>query len=257
MSCNVDPVEQDNFADAVEPQTKRSRLISRVLAPALRFWLRSQVEHIEQLEITIGAGDREILSGHIQQVALSAEQAVYQGLHLSQVQITGQNIRVNLGQVVRGKPLRLLEPIAIAGTALLQEADLNASLNAPLLKAGVIQFLVTLLKANGEKLPEENELNLQNLQIKLEEKRVVLAATLVSVSGMESGIAIRSGFVMAAPNRLQLVNPEWLPHVNAKRGLAIEDLNGHEFNLGKDTQIETLTLDVGQIRCEAKLLVRP
>lgn len=253
---NVDSAEQDNLTGETAP-TKKRRLISKVLAPAVGLWLKSQTEQIEQLKIEIQAGDREILSGHIQQIELSAEQAVYQGLHLSQVQITGQNIRVNLGQVVRGKPLRLLEPIEIAGTALIREADLNASLNAPLLKAGVTEFLVTLLRANGDALPEEGNLNLQNLQIKLEDNRVVLAATLVSVSGMESAIALRSGFTMAQPNRLQLVNPEWLPHANAKRGLAIDDLNGYEFDLGEDTEIEELKLDVEQVTCQAKLLVRP
>jgi LmeA-like phospholipid-binding len=234
---------------------KGSCLIGKVLTPALRLWLRSQVEHIEQLEIGIQASDRQILSGHIQQVNLSAEQAVYQGLHLSQIKVIGQNIRMNLGQVVRGKPLQLLEPIAIALTGLLQEADLNASMESPLLKAGVKEFLVTLLKSSGDEV--EPDLDLQKFQVRFEESQVVLAATLISASGMENAIALRSGFEMARPDCLRLVNPQWLPHANAKRGLAIEDLNGYEFNLGEDTQIEELKFEVGQIRCQAKLLVRP
>jgi hypothetical protein len=240
-----------------QESTKQSKLIGKVLAPAVGLWLRSQTDHIEQLKVEIQAGDRQILAGYIQQVNLAAEQAVYKGLHLSQVQLVGQNIRVNLGQVVRGKPLMLLEPIKIAGKALLREADLNASLTAPLLETGVTQFLVMLLKANGEDLPPESDLNLQDLQIKLETARVVLAATLISTSGMESAIALRSSFAISAPNRLQLVNPEWLPHANAKRGLAIDDLNGYEFDLGEDTQIESLEIAIDHVSCQARLLVRP
>ncbi len=256
MDSEFDPVDLNEVA--IDPaERKQSRLIGKVLTPALRFWLRSQVEQIEQLEIGIQASDRQILSGHIQQVDLSAQQAIYKGLHLSQVEVTGQNIRLNLGQVVRGKPVQLLEPIAIALTALLYEADLNASMDSPLLKAGVKQFLLTLLKSSGEEVAPEAELDLQNFQVKLEDNQVVLAATLISVSGMENAIALRSSFEMATPNQLRLVNPQWLPHANAKRGLAIDDLNGYEFDLGEDIQIEALKFEVGQIQCQAKLLVRP
>lgn len=247
-------IEEDS-GNQTETPSNQSRMISKVLAPAVRLWLRSQVEHIEDLQVEIEAGDRQILSGHIRQIALSAQKAVYRGLHLTQVNLVGQNIRVNLGQIVRGKPMRLLEPVPIEGTLLLQEADLNASANAPLLKAGVVQFLVTLLRSSGSEV-EDTALNLQNLTIRLEEKQLVLAAALISRSGNENAIAIRSGFAMETPNVLKLVDPQWLPHANAKRGLKIHDLDGYQFNLGKDTEIQDLKLEAGQLSCRAKLLVR-
>lgn len=239
-----------------EASAKQSRLISKVLAPALKLWLRSQVESVAELQIEIEAGDRQILSGYIQQVMLAADQAVYQGLSLSQVRLIGQNIRVNLGQVVRGKPLRLLEPIPIEGSVLLQETDLNASLNAPLLRAGITEFLITFLRA-GDPASLDEELNLQNLQINLEESQVVIAASLISVSGSETQIAIRTSFEMAAPNLLKLVNPQWLPHAKAKRGLAIADLDGYTFHLGSETEIQELNLKAGQVTCQGRLIVRP
>lgn len=244
----LDPIE--------EPLSKGSRLISKVLAPAMRLWVRSQVEHVDELQIDLQAGDREILSGYIQQVALSAQNAVYQGLTLSEIRLVGQNIRVNLGQVVRGKPLRILEPIPIQGSARLVESDLNASLNAPLLKSGVTEFLLTLLQSGAPELGK-TDLNLQNLQIKLQERYVVIGATIISTSGNETPIAIRTGFKLASPNLLALVDPQWLPHFNAKRGLAIADLNGYTFNLGDETEIQALTLTQGQVACEGKLLVQP
>ncbi|HTL89755.1 MAG TPA: DUF2993 domain-containing protein [Leptolyngbya sp.] len=241
--------------ETIEPSG--SRLISRVLTPAVRLWLRSQVEQVDALQVEIAAGDRQILSGHIQQLKISATNAIYQGLALSQIQLTGQNIRVNVGQIVRGKPFRLLEPIQIQGSVLLEEADLNASLKAPLLKAGVTEFLLTLLQSGAAGIGTQRDLNLQNLTIQLRSQLVVLGATLVSDSGNETPIAIRTGFAIAAPNLLKLVNPQWLPHASAKRGLPLSDLDGYTFDLGEETEIHELAIDPDKVICQGKLIVLP
>lgn len=239
------------------PSSKRSRLISRALKPAVQFWLRSQVEQIEALQVEITAGDRQILSGYIEQVTLFAKNAIYQGLVLNQIELTGQNIRVNAGQILRGKPLQLLEPIQIAGSVLLEAADLNASLNAPLLKAGVTEFLQTLLRSGAAGISSERDLNLQNLTIQLRSQQVVLGAALISDSGNETPIAIRTGFELAAPNLLKLVNPQWLPHSTAKRGLPLSDLDGYTFNLGDETEIHALAIDPERVTCQGRLIVIP
>jgi len=69
--------------------------------------------------------DRQILHGTIPRVSILARHAVYQGLHLTQIQLVGEGIRTNLGQVL-GQPLRLLEPVPVA-ELLLHESALNAS----------------------------------------------------------------------------------------------------------------------------------
>lgn len=247
----------DRDTNEIETAAKGSRLISKVLAPAVRLWLRSQVEQVEELQVQIESGDRQILSGCIPQIALSAKNAIYQGLALSQIELTGQNIRVNAGQVVRGKPLRLLEPIAIQGSVLLAAADLNSSLNAPLLKSGVTEFLQTLLRSGAAGIGSDRELNFQNLSIQLRSNLVVLGANLISDSGNETPIAIRTGFDLAAPNLLKLVNPQWLPHATAKRGLPLSDLDGYTFNLGSETEIQELTIDPDKVTCVGKLTVIP
>lgn len=247
----------DREPNETETSAKGSRLISKVLAPAVRLWLRSQVEQVEVLHVQIESGDRQILSGCIPKIDLSAKNAIYQGLALSQIQLTGQNIRVNAGQVVRGKPLRLLEPIAIRGSVLLEAGDLNSSLNAPLLKAGVTEFLQTLLKSGAAGVSSDRDLNLQNLSIQLRSNLVVLGADLISDSGTATPIAIRTGFNLAAPNLLKLVNPQWLPHATAKRGLPLSDLDGYTFNLGDETEIQELTIEPEKVTCVGKLLVLP
>ena len=54
-------------------------LIRKGLAPAVGLWLRSQVEHIKDLEVEIEAGDRQILSGCIPQVRISARKRSIKG----------------------------------------------------------------------------------------------------------------------------------------------------------------------------------
>lgn len=262
MDSGLDAAPDASQANAPKPgQTepqKQSRMISKVLAPAVRLWLRSQVEQVEDLQLQIEAGDRQIFSGCIQHVSLSARKAIYQGLHLSEVHLTGENIRVNLGQVVRGKPLCLLEPVPVSGRVRLQQADLNASLTAPLLANGVKEFLLALLRSgSGESALAAPDLNLQNLQIVLQAERAILSASLVSASGTVSEIAVLTGFELASPHQLKLVNPQWLPHAKAKRGLPLTDLNGYIFELGTDTEIQHLTLEAGQVTCQANLLVSP
>ncbi|NJR52700.1 MAG: DUF2993 domain-containing protein [Leptolyngbyaceae cyanobacterium CSU_1_3] len=254
------PSDRDNAVDhQTDSPAQKGHLMSRALASALNLWLRSQVTEVGALQLNIDAGNRQLLSGCVRRVTLSAHKAVYQGLHLSEIALEGENIRVNLGQMVRGKPLQLLESVRVAGRVLLLQGDLDASLTAPLLANGVKEFLVALLRSGDlvDSSGSDPDLNLQDLQIVLEEGQVLLSASLVSVSGSRSAIAIRTGFELASPHELRLVNPQWLPHAKAKRGMAIADLNGYTFDLGAETQIQQLVLEVGQMSCEARLLVSP
>jgi hypothetical protein len=232
-------------------------LIRQVLAPAIKLWLRSQTESVEQLSVEIGAADRQILAGCIPQIDITAQGAVYQGLHLSQIQITGQNIRVNLGQVLRGKPLQLLEPVPIESQVALLEADLNASLTAPLLNAAIQDLVQFLLASTGLGGGSEPALNLQNLSLILGAGRVTLGGEILAPSGTKTPIGLRTGLRLSAPNRLQLVGPVWLPHATAKRGLPLNDLDGYEFDLGPTTVIRELRLEPGCLTCQGQLWVQP
>jgi hypothetical protein len=129
---------------------KGSRLISRLLPPALRLWLHSQLDHLEGLDFRLQGQDRQILTGYLPEVSLSAEQAVYRGLHVSQVTVTATDIRVNLGQVLRGKPLRLLQPFPVNGRVYLTTEDVRASLLAPLLAQGLEDVFQRLVEAQGK-----------------------------------------------------------------------------------------------------------
>jgi LmeA-like phospholipid-binding len=233
-----------------------SGMISKILAPAIQFWLRGQVESVEVLELTIAAGNRQILSGTIPAISLSSQQVIYQGLHLSEVALTGQNIRVNLSQILRGKALQLLEPIAIQGRATLHEADLNASLEAPLLANAIQQFLGELTRSSGVG-SSTADLNLQNIKMRLLPAQINMRADLLSASGTATEIAIRTGLRLTQPNQLQLHKPQLLLNANAKRGLPLKDLDGYSFDLGTDTNLSEVTIAAGTIICAGQLLVQP
>lgn len=126
-------------------------LISRLLPPAIRLWLHSQLDHLEGLAFQMEGKDRQILSGHIPQVSLSAQQAVYRGLHVSQVAVAAKEIRVNLGQVLRGKPLRLLQAFLVEGQVYLSTEDVRVSLHAPLLEQGLQDVFQRWVEAFSDK----------------------------------------------------------------------------------------------------------
>lgn len=239
---------------------KQSQIITTVLSPAVGLWLRSQVERVEALHVKVESSDRQILAGQIRSALVSGQRAVYQGLHLSQLQIVGQNIRVNLGQVVRGKPLRLLEPILVDINLTMEEADLNASLQAPLLAQAVSDLLKTLLKTGvGDlqaDLSDTPDLNLRDFAMRLQSEQLTLSAKLKTKNG-DTPLVIRTGLSLASGHELQFDQPQWLTSLTAKRGLPLTDLDGFKIDLGPDVEMQQLTLTAGQLVCQGTLKVNP
>ena len=256
----------DSATDALsEPLTddqtpKRSPgFIGKVLAPAVRLWLKSQTEHLEDLKLSIQAGDRQILSGKIPRIEASVVAAVYQGIHIRDLQLTAQEIQVNLGQVMRGKALKLLAAFPIDLKLSLSEEDLNRSLCTPMIQQAVTQFLMGILGSTDGS--SQNRLAITNLKAKLQDGIIILCGNLPSSSGDAQGntteIAIRTGLQLTQPNKIALQNPVWLPHAKAKRGMAITELNGYEFDLGPGTSMTEVTIELGKISCVGRLTVLP
>jgi hypothetical protein len=247
-------------ADGLEtnmPNSKRGQIISRFLSPAVKLWLRSQLDHVEDLEFAINAGNLQLLSGSIQQITVTAQKAIYQGLHLSYVQLTATQIQTNLRQVLRGKPLQLLQPFPVVGEIQLLEADLNASLRSPLLAPVIKDFLLMLLaEDSGSDLTAMNW-QLNQPQASLGEGQITLSALLIGENGKETSVAIRIGLTVERGHCLILQNPQWLPHANATRGLPLKELDGYQFDLGEQVQLQALTLQPAAIVCQGQIWVTP
>ncbi len=236
-------------------------MISTIISLAIQLWLRSQVEHGEDLQVEVAGGDRQILSGHVPCILISARNVIYQGLHLSQIHLVGKGIRVNLGQVLRGKPFQLLEPIPVEVDLVLQEVDLNASLQAPLLATALAETLVTLLQAGGLTdviaEPDKQSINLRDPKIFIDTDQLTLETTLMSVSGNPISTAIRASLQLENDHVLRLGCPQWLPHTKAKRGFPLEDLEDFKLDLGPEVALQELTLSPGQIICHGCITVVP
>lgn len=253
----VNDEPEDDEPDGTEGSSPRqSRFISRVLAPALGFWVRSQLDHVEDLQIAIEAGDRQILAGGIQRVSAAASKAVYQGLHFSQIQVVGQDIQTNLGQLLRGKPLRLLRAFPVTGEVTLTEADLNASLNAPLLADAVTHFLLSFIQpsaATPEPLSESAQL--RDVDVQFGSNALTFTGSLVQ-DGVATAIAIRTRLTIKKGNLLKL---EGFQHQRSVADLISTDECPTSFTipLGADVYLETLSIEADHLLCRGKITVVP
>ena len=266
------PVESDSLNTNPADQTIRSggsRIISRVLPPAVRLWLHSQVEQVENLDFRIEGSDRQILSGYIPKVFIAAQRTIYQGLYLSQARLNAAEIRINLGQVLRGKPLRLLESIPVMGEIVLEEADLNESLQSPLLVDGLNQFLAALFQS-GEISDSLSQLmgalidgetpTFQDAKVLINIDQLTLSLSPASPPGDNSNnmaVVIRANLQIRDGRILVLKDPYWLPRLRARQGFPLDDLDGFELDLGPEVDIQALRLEAGQITCCGRINVIP
>lgn len=230
-------------------------MISRVISTALRIWLRSQVEQVEQLELDIIGRDRQILTGYIPGVSLVSNYAVYQGIHLGQVQLTGANIRINLAEILKRKPFRLLEPIEVKAQVLLQETQLQASLASPLLSIALRDLLTLLLAKDGTpaaiNFPADGSLSWQ--QVTIDDEQLTLKGYLCAAQGKVIPIAIRTQITLASGHQLRLENLE----IEGLSELGEESVQDFEIDLGQHVQLEQLHLESGKLFLKGGLLVMP
>ncbi|MBE7386078.1 MAG: DUF2993 domain-containing protein [Leptolyngbya sp. SIO1E4] len=242
-----------------------SRLISRILPPAIRLWLHTQVAHIEDLVFRIEGRDREILSGHIPEVLLSAQKAVYQGIHLSQIAVKASGIRINLGQVIRRQPLRLLTPFPVNGDVRVTTADLNESLQSPLLGEGIYDFLRLIVKSQPEAthleaivntLSDRTVLPHYHPTASIEPDNITLRLTPRDGQTVPP-IAIATQLVIRDGHRLCLENPQWLPNSDTEIQTSMAALHGFEIDLGPEVTLTKCDIQTDQLSLAGTIRVLP
>lgn len=231
------------------------QIISQVLSPAVRLWLRSQVDAIASLEFQISGKNRQILSGYIPNVVLSAANAVYQGLHFTRVQLQADNIRVNLGQVLKGQALRLLEPIPVTGQVSLSQADLQASLLSPLLSTAIQDLLSTLMTASGK---TQSQPSIQDWELCWQE--ATIAPNCLKLKGIVTNVD-KNTIPITLETQLNLANAHCLClhqiAITAPPLLSPVQLEQFEIDLGEEVNLETLQLQDGEILVSGGVRVMP
>lgn len=248
-------------AEAKPRQATRSRMISKVLSPAIRLWLRSQTDSIAALKFQIEGQDRQILQGSIPQVTVEAEQVVYQGLHLNRLHLTASQIQINLGQVLKGKPLRLLRVVPVQGEVNLTQADLHASLAAPLLRQALADILQQVLQqVDSAQFPDLAPLKTQPIelnqpQVLLQPNQVQLITDVVTGSASRWQITIQSALRLANPSCLQLTELEL--HYAARQTPTILHLPSLAIDLGPEVHLQQLQIEPEEIICQGRINVIP
>ncbi|GET36252.1 hypothetical protein MiSe_10000 [Microseira wollei NIES-4236] len=225
--------------------------MGKALSTAVALWLRSQLEGVEDLQVQIDTSSRLVFAGLIPKVAVSAREAIYQGLYLRQISLIAKDIQVNVRQILKGQPLRLNEPIPVTGELLLQESDLNNSLTSPLLANGLTEFLVTLVQgAGGQGILKGQQISWR--QINLAPCEIIINGVCFDFSGQETPVSIRAKVRVENGHKLQLNSLQIellsLPPI---------DLDSFELDLGSEVEIQELTLNPGELICRGGILVNP
>ncbi|WP_019498066.1 DUF2993 domain-containing protein [Pseudanabaena sp. PCC 6802] len=118
-------------------------IVSSVLCPVIKLWLRSQVEALQELDIKILGANRQILQGQVPQAEVSGQGIVYQGLSLSTISLVAAGINLNIPQILKGQPLKLLDPIQVQLDLTIEPQDLQQCLSSAI-----------VTDALGDKVPQ-------------------------------------------------------------------------------------------------------
>jgi LmeA-like phospholipid-binding len=240
---------QQNYAKNIAKLTNQTRgIVGSILAPACRVWLRSQVSHVDDLQVDIAGGSRQILGGTIPGVTVMAVGAIYHGLSLGSIDLIAEQIRINLPQVLKGQPLRLLEPIIVMAKVKFSEPDLQASLAAPLLSQAITDLFAQILTTNLQ----QPEWSIDWHQLRITPQTLKLQGDL-SANGQVAPIEILMGVVIIDGHLLHLDPLQITCPIN----LPGSDITSHRIDLGEDVNITELELLTGELRCQGRIQVNP
>ncbi|NJK40099.1 MAG: DUF2993 domain-containing protein [Oscillatoriales cyanobacterium SM2_3_0] len=265
-------------------QSQGNQWVSRILSQAIQFWLRSRVDQIQDLRVNLSGSNRAILSGSLPKASVFATKAAYQGIHLSQIEAIGSNIRLNLKQVLRGQPLQLVERFPIDCTLYLSPEDLSASSKAPILIQGLQDIwpaliqdwiqtlnpalnpalnLLSLTVTANSRVPDQvhplKTARLQLIDVKLTTSQIILDALLSFPE--QSGLPIPSLIPLSLVTHLEVVTPQLLQltHLQIQAPLLIPETTLEQFqiDLGSDVKIQQLYFSPAGIFLQGQIWVNP
>ncbi|MBR8829157.1 MAG: DUF2993 domain-containing protein [Gomphosphaeria aponina SAG 52.96 = DSM 107014] len=229
-----------------------TKIISKILSQAIQLWLKTQVELVMGLELKIQSSDRQLLQGYIPTVFLQSHGAVYQGIHVGDIDLTAENIRVNLGAILKGKPLNLLAPIKVTGKLLVAESQLRASLSSPLLSQGLNDLFTTILKSldhNPKSILQDNQIYWSDVTIN--QDKVTLIGNLNNNINQQIMITMGLALINSQVLHLDPLCLEGLPQ------LPIVTINDFAVDFGPLVDLQAVNLTQGKLSCCGGLQVMP
>lgn len=226
---------------------KKVKIITKVLTSAIKLWLRTQLNQVSDLDVQIKASDRQLISGSIPGVSIYASKAVYQGLHITEIELYAEKIQLNVSSILRGQPLKLSAIVPVVGKLIVEEQDLNNSLSSPLLLTAISDLLITLLP--------QSELNSQSLtwrKITFDNQLLILHGTTTSDTH-ETFFNIHLDLKLLNGQELQFTQVE----IKGDQGVILERYAPDMINLGTDVDIQEISLKPGQLTCYGRININP
>ncbi|GAB4218022.1 MAG: DUF2993 domain-containing protein [Synechococcales cyanobacterium] len=210
------------------------QLAGMILNPVVSAWIRSQVQSVDDLQVNIRGNDSELLNGLIAGAEVSGRNLRYEGVSVSQVALQGQNIRLNVPAALQGSPLQLTAPVPLQVGLRLTEADLNQTLQSPMIQAQLAQAKVAL-PVGGGSVP----FRIQSPRVTLEQDRLRIDAQLASGNTPAVPITLATRVVPTSPHQLSLRDPVW---ITSGQEIPIAGLNNLPIDLGPEVQIQQLQI---------------
>jgi hypothetical protein len=237
------------MTQASSPKTNNSkvRIITKVLTSAIKLWLRSQLNQVSHLEVQIVASDRQLLSGCVPGVFISASNLVYQGIHITEIELEAENIQLNVASILKGQPLQLSAIVPVVGKLMITEQNLNSSLSSPLLLTAINDGLIPLLA--------EYSLNSKSItwrKITLDNQLLILHG--IPISEIEGAFFnIYLGLELLNGQELQLTQVQ----VKTDQEMLLGRNSPYIINLGTDVDIEKLLIMPEQLSCYGRININP
>ena len=104
--------------------------VLKILAGALRLWIRSQCDSLGSLELALNGSTWSLLRGRLDGVTLKARDACFQGLPLQSVELCSGPIAVDMKLLSPGQMLTLQQPFQVEGEVSFNGRQLNGALLA-------------------------------------------------------------------------------------------------------------------------------
>lgn len=226
---------------------KKIRFITQALTTAIKLWLRTQLTQVSQIEVEIGASDRQLLSGSIPSVSIFATNAVYQGVHVTRIQMLAENIQINIGGILKGQSLRLSQIVPVVAELVVEEQHLNDSLTSALLSTALNDVLVKLLPEAWEK---SKPISWQ--KITLDNDRLIISGVL-SPQNEPKLLELAAGLELLNGQELQLSQIQ----IKQNQAVILENPAGYNLDLGSDVELHEITFKSKQLVCRGRINVNP
>ena len=227
-----------------------AQFASLILGPLLESWIESEVEDVDNLSVRVSGSDNEIFSGSIDRVEVSGDNLIYNGFHITRVELEGEDIQLNAQEALNGDSLRLTEPLPVAAVMRWSEADLNRSLQAPLIQSQLAQAEVDLPLGLGSAL----SFQLRQPEVSLQQNRLQIDALVDTADTTDIPISLATGLRIQSTNAVTLLDPVWLSEGTET---PIAGLSGLTLDLGPDVSVDQLRLRAGELIYRGTTIVQP